>query len=167
MSSILTYVPSFGDVRALLGVSEEELEDVVLGLRIYELGLLADLARIDAGLIAAFDTASSTAVFSQTAEDKALIAAVQTFATYQVAEAVSRALSHIAPKTITDGKAMTQRQAGDLASAIRAELRLGKSSALAAVKSAYAASTSGASAVLESIVVFLAAKPASDPVLGT
>lgn len=98
---------SYDDIRAALGVSDEELSDETLSLPVYEQALLVEFDDIDLTLadtlIAALD--------SETPNDaqKRFIRAGQLFATYAVAQQLTSSLPLFAPKSLGDGKANMSR----------------------------------------------------------
>ena len=106
--SLLNYT-TYDDIRAALGVSDEELEDGVLGLQLYEDSLSFELSDIHPDLDALHTTLESTPVL--TSAQERFMAACRGFATYAVARSLTSTLPMFGPKSIEDGKA--RMEAGD------------------------------------------------------
>src|SRR5574337_1401792 len=104
---MLTLYTTYADVRAALGVDDDELTDATLGLQLYADSLDADLRDIGAGVASTYATVS--ALSSPTADQSWFIACVRSFSTYAVARALLPALPSFAPQSIEDGKARVQR----------------------------------------------------------
>ena len=97
------------EVRAALGVNDLEITDAVMGLPVYEIGLVRELNKISTSLPAAFSTASNTAEESRTELAQALVDAVRLFSVYALAKQVGVSLGVVAPKDVGDGKATLSR----------------------------------------------------------
>jgi hypothetical protein len=174
--SLLTYVASYEEVRALLGVEDEELPDARISLRVFLRSLEEGLNEIDISVSKASGTlrtefleVSQIANETRTAEERRLFDNVQAYCAYHVACDIAGALPQFSPKTITDGKAMVQRHADSPYKMVLAALESGKSKALSRLVRAYSdylvetltPSTS------EPISYFVVSTPDSDPVTGT
>lgn len=96
-------------VRAALGVSDEEISDSTLALEVYETGLLEDLYEVAANLPGTFDQVSAIVEEEQTDVQKRFIKLTRLFATYSVAKQAGAGLALFAPKTVGDGKATMSR----------------------------------------------------------
>lgn len=95
------------NIRALLGVSDEELSDDVIELDVYDKALTLDLMDVASD----FDTQYTTAKADQAvAANKRFVMVADMFASYSVAKQLCESLPNFAPRTISDGKAMQQRQ---------------------------------------------------------
>ncbi len=107
--AITTYT-AYSDVRAVLGVSQNELSDATLGLSVYELNLKAEFRLIGSGIPALFATVSS-AVEAGTATDAEVVfyETTQLFSTYAVAKQLGSSLPLFSPKEMSDGQSMMQR----------------------------------------------------------
>jgi hypothetical protein len=100
------------DVRAVFGVTSDELTDATLELGLYErnLRLELDLILNNGGtLIEAFETVSAIPENTRTAAQENLYSAVLLFSPYPVALHLASSLPLFAPKSITDGKAAISR----------------------------------------------------------
>jgi hypothetical protein len=104
---VLNQYTTFEDVRAALGVSDNELEDTVLTLKLYEDHLMSDLDDISVNLRSTFVSFSNDP--APTDAMSRLLQYARLFATYSVAKALTNTLPLFAPRAIEDGKARFQR----------------------------------------------------------
>lgn len=93
------------EVRGVLGVTDKELLDVTLDLGIYEINLRYVLNKVNAAVVAQFNTVNGTSEASRTTVQAAFWDAVKLFSPYVVAFQLMPGLPLMAPKNITDGKA--------------------------------------------------------------
>lgn len=118
--AITTYIPSFNDVRALLGVSIKELKDATIGLPVYEFQLeskLDDLhpvivdkyAELLAKKQAAEEHPDDPAYPPLTKTERKMVGATQVYSAYQTAMLLVISLPIFAAKRLTDGKAEGER----------------------------------------------------------
>lgn len=98
---------TYSEIRAALGVSDEELADATLALPIYEEHLRADLEDISLSLIDTYNAVRAEAVPS--AAQSRFLAAVHLFSTYSVAKHLTNALPLFSPRSVEDGKARMER----------------------------------------------------------
>lgn len=105
---ITQYTP-YGAVRAVLGVSANELADNVLDLTLYEVMLTEDLDLLGASMISDYGVAKALA--TPTAISTRFVRVLQAYASYQVAYSLLGSATMFAPKDITDGKATMARVA--------------------------------------------------------
>lgn len=106
--AIDTYT-TYSEIRAVCGVSDEELEDVTLGLSVYDIGLKMALTAVGAGIPALFATVSALTKVSRTESQQSFYEAVKLFAPYAVGMQLRSALPMLGPKSISDGKASMSR----------------------------------------------------------
>jgi hypothetical protein len=107
----LSEFTTFGDVRASLGVTSDELDDATLSLRLYDFSLRADLDSLSLDLIPTF---RSLAELTDPSEDEIrFLEMVQLFATYSVAHQLISSLPMFAFKEVSDGKASDVRFSQD------------------------------------------------------
>lgn len=113
--AITTYT-TYGDIRAVLGVSIDELPDSVVSLGVYENALLVAMTG-KSGIIDP-DTEERNlvdqytylkAILVPTSADLRNIALIEQYAAYVVATTLCGSLSMFAPKTQADGKATLTR----------------------------------------------------------
>ena len=95
------------EVRATVGVSDEEIPDATLDLALYARALEYELTQLGSSLISDFTTAAAAG--SPTANQTALVSAVKLFAPFAVGNQLAAALPLMAPKMISDGKASFSR----------------------------------------------------------
>lgn len=105
---LITDYTSFDEVRAALGVSEEEIEDVTLDLPMYTEMLLIDIEDVNMAIPALYATLK--VAFPLTSDQERFMQTAHLFATYSVARQLTTTLPLFSPEQITDGKAMTRRQ---------------------------------------------------------
>lgn len=159
----LSNYTSFDEIRAALGVTDNELEDLTLELALYETGLIADLDDISPDLNAQFIALLSEA--APTAQQERFVSTTRVFATYAVAKTLTNTLPMFGPKSVEDGKARMERFTDpyrDVIKSVNSQFekwrdRLAKTfEALGQVSEARVARP-----------YVLAVTPASDPILGT
>ena len=115
--SLLNYT-TYDDIRAALGVSDEELEDGVLGLQLYEDSLRFELDDVHPDLVALHTTLESTPVL--TSAQERFMASCRGFSTYAVARSLTSTLPMFGPKSVEDGKARMERFADPYKATIEA-----------------------------------------------
>lgn len=106
MTAITVYT-TYNDIRAALGVSDEELDDATLGLNLYSDALQSELQDIDSTLPSTFATVKALA--SPTDAQARFLQEARLFATYCVARQLTTSLPLFAAKSVTDSKAAMQR----------------------------------------------------------
>lgn len=157
---------SFDDVRAALGVSDDEIEDTTLSLDLYAFNLVAELEGISLTLPADYAAQKETSPSTWSDIQNRFHQSVRVFSAYAVAKQALTALPLFAPKEQTDGKAGVVRFAqnpykdtitGVLVSYDQARLRL---------VTAYGAITSLIPIAVTRPYLHVAV-PQRDPVLGT
>ena len=159
--SILDYT-TYDGIRAVLGVSTDELEDATLDLEIYDSGLVLDLEDVDLGLSEAYLALPAT----RTATQDRFHRTVRMFAAYSVARQLTASLPMFGPKDISDGKATVTRFADSPYKEVTKRVKEGFDSARTRLEKSYAALTS-ASYTLTIPTFMSVVSPASDPVTGT
>lgn len=100
---------SADEVRAVLGVSPEELEDQTLELGIYLNQLQFDLADVGVTLEATYLAIKDLEVSNRTAVQQKLFNVTSVYSSYFVSRLLLTSLPVFAPKQITDGKASQVR----------------------------------------------------------
>jgi hypothetical protein len=111
------YTYTTGDeIRAALGVSSLELKDSQLELNIYGELLFQEMSAVT-GVLAP-DTVTRdlaghysyiSGLVTKTTNQNLMLSYIRTFSTYVVASKVASTISLLAPKTISDGKALMTR----------------------------------------------------------
>lgn len=156
---------SHDDIRAALGVSEDEIEDATISLPLYENNLAVELDEIDLDL--ATDHATVKALVTKTDAQNRFLRAAQLFATYAVAKQLTASLPLFSPKEISDGKASMVRFAQNPYKDTIAEVLRQYQANRVRLEKAYAdinATTAAPTTVLPYLTV---SSPDSDPVTGT
>lgn len=110
--TILDYT-TYEDVRAALGVSDEELEDETLALTVYSSGLAEDLFDVATSLVQTYETIRDKDEADRTEKESRVYSLTRLFATYSVARQVGTALPMFSPKSMSDGKASMSRFSGE------------------------------------------------------
>lgn len=157
---------TYDDIRAALGVSDDEIEDATLSLDVYEFELIAELESVADNLIDQYGTVKALDEGMRTPVQRRFFQATRQFATYAVAKHLTVSLPLFSPKDITDGKASFSRYAAnpyektiDAVKSKAESWRLRLKEALAGVQSVTATS-------LPLLNTFVVASPATDPVTG-
>lgn len=104
---MLTTYTTYNDIRAVLGVSDEDLTDSTLSLQLYEDYLTQELEDINIDLPDTY--ATTMALPSPTQDQRRFLKACSLFATFSVARTLTASLPLFAAKQITDGKAQVSR----------------------------------------------------------
>lgn len=157
----ITQFTSYDEVRAVLGLPAKELPDATLALPLYGKILKSNLVAIGASIVT--DYATAKASYTTTAEIN-FCDAFELFALYDVAWSVCDALPSLSPRTITDGKAMLQRQLDSYKPVLDA-VQARRSLHSEALKSAYAV-VGGAVGATYTVSLFAVSTPDTDPVTG-
>lgn len=109
---ILKLIPSYDDVRAVLGVDDEELTDEQLALAVYSLQLSQGIDDVYENLPDLYKTLMEKKEQdpeSLTRLEKKILGTTQVYATYLLGSIIAPTLPIFAPKKISDGKALTER----------------------------------------------------------
>lgn len=105
----VTDYTTYAEIRAALGVAEEEVEDDTIALPLYGDTLQIDLEDIHVNLPSSYETIKQLSVPSD--DQKRFLQAAHLFATYSVARQLASALPLFSPEQIGDGKAALRRSA--------------------------------------------------------
>jgi hypothetical protein len=154
---------SYEDIRAALGVTDEELDDDTLGLQLYEDHLKADLEDVsyDVDTVHAGLEGASTL----TATEERFMRASRLFATYSVAKALTNTLPMFGQKSVEDGKAKVERFTDPYRAtvlAVNSEFERWRSKLKATYEAIGQVATTTSSRVYA-----MAVTPSSDPITGT
>lgn len=105
---MLTQYTSYDDIRAAIGVAEEEITDSVLELHTYELVLEFDLSDIGAFVPTIqqhfLDLTNTTTTPTPSVDEERFISMLQVYAAYVIARHLLMTLKMFAPQTIKDSK---------------------------------------------------------------
>lgn len=157
---------TYAECRAALGTNDKEIDDVVLVLPMYALGLVADLEDISSTLVADYTTIAALTANVRTAAQQAVYDAVRLFAPYSVASLLASSLPMFAPKQITDGKAgMTRDSSAPYKEAIKdAKTKFDRFRARLLAK--YTTFKSNTSIAAVALPLMRVSSPTSDPIAG-
>lgn len=97
------------EVRAALGVSDDELKDAVIELPLYENALTKEAAEIGTDCMADYRTVDAIEETDRTTVQQDFHMAFSLFSTFAVARKMTVSLPLFSPKTIGDGKAAATR----------------------------------------------------------
>lgn len=161
----ITSYTSYDEVRAVLGVSTDELEDSTLALALYDYGLQAELKDIGPGLPADFAIVSAIAEGSRTTAEQWFFQNTKLFAAYAVAKQLGTALPLFGPKDISDGKATVSRFADSPYREVLKRVEREYGAAKTRLESAYAQYNSSSNTPV-SRNYLMASSLSTDPVTG-
>ena len=161
---ILDYT-TYDDVRAVLGVEEDELENETLGLQIYASGLESDLYDLNPSFTVLYTDIKVKDEATRTDIEKRVLSLSTAFATFSVAKQLSYSLSMFAPRSIADGKSTLTRFSGepyqDVIDYVNSQYMLARSRLQAALDELLTQTRASAAAS-----IFFAVSPNYDPVTG-
>lgn len=106
---MITTYTTYDEVRATLGVSNEEIEDTTLALPIWSTNLDFSLDEFSTALVSTYEAIAAKAENTRTAVEKKIYAGTRLFATYTVADDLLKSLPMFSFKRLTDGKAEAER----------------------------------------------------------
>ncbi len=162
---MLTPYTTSEQVRAVFGVTEEELTDATLDLPLYESGLRNELAAIGASCAADYKTVADIATASLTTVQQNFIDAVVLFAPVAVGSMLAQSLPLLVVKSVTDGKAGIIRHSDSPFEGVINACRKNYERYRQGLGKAYAAyKVQVAPFVLLTPITFVGAAPSSDPV---
>ena len=107
--AILQNYATADEIRAVLGVSPEELEDTTLALPIYVRQLQFDLTEVGGGVEAAYLAVAAKSLSSRSITEQKLYDVTAVYSSYVISRLLLTSLGIFAPKQITDGKASQTR----------------------------------------------------------
>jgi len=110
---MLTDYTTYDEIRAVLGVSTDELEDEVLALPLYASHLQGELEDVALALPSAYIAVITIPEASRTDVQQRFALATALFSAYAVAKQLSASLPLFSPKDITEGKASVARFGND------------------------------------------------------
>ena len=111
---LIDYIPSYDDVRAVIGADTEDLEDTEIELKVIELQLVDILDSISENLIDIFKTISvkmEDPLQTTTKLERKIVGTLQVLSTYYVALVLAPTFPVKILRKITDGKATGERTA--------------------------------------------------------
>ena len=105
----ITDLTTYPDVRAVLGVSDEELEDAELALSVWSTNMTLKLYDLTPTFETLFDSIELIPENSRTAIQQRFFITAKLYGAYLVADDLLVSLPMFSFKSITDGKAETER----------------------------------------------------------
>ena len=106
---MLTEFTSYEEIRAVLGVSPEELEDVTLSMPLYEQLLKLEIESVGVGIVAAFQTVSVLSPPARTAPQQLLYDVARLYSAYAIANHLLTSLPYFGELRIQDERAQKER----------------------------------------------------------
>lgn len=103
----------YSDIRAALGVSDDELDDNTLALSMYSMGLDEDLYDVSTSLTTLYEQIVEKPENDRSVQEGRVYKLVRLFSTYSVAKQLGSALPMFSPKSLSDGKASMSRFSGE------------------------------------------------------
>lgn len=159
--SITTYT-TYNEIRAVLGVSDADIEDSTLALAIYSNLLNSDLESINSNFISLHQTIAGEA--SQTDAQQRFLRNTSSFATFSVAKSLLAAMPMFAVEKMSDSKATGERfdeAQKDTAKRIEAMYDSSRAALIASVGEVGSSATT-----TRTFSLFAVSSPATDPVTG-
>lgn len=112
--SLFTYT-TYEEVRAVLGVSDNELADVTLELPLYSQHLELELEAVYESLPSMYTVIKAIDPTLRTSKEQKLFDIVQVYSAYATGKILLVSAPRFAPKKITDGRAEVERVADPFA----------------------------------------------------
>lgn len=110
---MLTDYTTYDEIRAVLGVSNKDIQDSTLALALYDRLLLIDLDSLDStagsGVRTLYTTISGISQGSRTADQQRYYELVQVYSAYSVSNTLLTSLPYFAVQRVTDGRAEAER----------------------------------------------------------
>jgi hypothetical protein len=101
------------EIRAFLGVSDDEIEDVTILLPVYSTNLEAELRELNTSVITTYQVVHAKAPVDRTSAEEWFHSVMSMFAANSVARQLCTSLPLFAPREIGDGKAHATRWSQD------------------------------------------------------
>lgn len=161
---MLSDYTNYNDIRAVLGVADEELPNDTLEIEVNRLALQLDLSSLSPTLPA--DYLSIQAAATRTASEQAVYDAVRLYAPFAVASQLLQSLPMFAPREINDSKTKIVRDSNSPHAETAARCALNYAKYREHLRVSYGAYKQVTTARTANFPFFLGAKPATDPVTG-
>ena len=153
------------DIRAVLGVNDEELEDSTLGLEVYSISLEGELEDVAVSLPSEYATVAAIDEAARTDAQRRFYLATRLFATYVVAQQLGSGLPMFGPKDITDGKAGVSRFADSPYKQTIEEVKRQYKKSRRRLEDAFSAVTSTSANTTVFRTFMVVSSPSTDPVV--
>lgn len=155
-------------VRAIFGVSAEEIADMTLDLPLYQKNLELELDDVSPTLRADYTTVATILPGALTAVQQAFLDGVTLFAPYAVGKQITTGLPLFAAKQVTDGKAGVTRNSDSPFQQQVSDCKKFYERFRQSLEKRYAAyKTTSAPDEIGAPKMFAISSPSSDPVAGT
>ena len=161
---LITDYTSYDEIRAALGVSEDDIEDATLALPLYADILAVELEDISLDLPDTYATLKDNPTPSLL--QRRFLQSARLFATYAIAKHLSGSLPLFSPETVTDSKVSVKRFTSPYKDVI-ANVGEQYGRFRKRLEEAYAAVSSTTATARTPKVYFSVSAPSSDPVTGT
>lgn len=158
---------TYGDIRASLGVSSDDITDATLSLSLYESSLVAEIDDVDAGIADAYADLKDSDITTLERVEQRFVQAVRLFATYAVAKQLTAALPMFGPKEHTDGKASVTRFSNDPYKETVKKIEEQYGTFRQRLEASFKALSSSTAAAAPLRTYMTVSVPTSDPVTGT
>ncbi len=162
----ITDYTSYAEIRGVLGVSDDELEDTTLSLDVFADNLVMELEGISTSLPDEYATVSDILEDDRTAVQQRFYRLTRLFSTYAVGKQLGSSLPMFGPKDITDGKASISRFADSPYRTVQKEIRDKYDDLRAKLAEAYA-TLSYSTATVTRRVMMAGVSLSTDPVTGS
>jgi hypothetical protein len=163
---LITDFTTYDEVRSVLGINSDELEDNTIALPLYQRMLEVEINAINSGIITQYVTiAAITPASSRTTIQQALYDAVQLFAVYSTARQLGTSLPMFGPKEISDSKTLVARFTNDPYKVTLDKVETLYGRVRDNLQEAYA-NLSSSTLTSASRTYFSVASPSTDPVTG-
>lgn len=160
---MLTQFTTFDEVRAVLGVADEELEDETLSQPLYERQLVLDLEDIALALPDQFHIVSAIQYPNRSSTQKRFFDLVQLFSAYAIGKHLLTSLPYFGELRMEDGRSQKER-VRDPYQLTREGVLAGFNSVRLRLEAAYAGLVGGTAAGRATRSYLLSTGLATDPV---
>ncbi len=151
------------DIRAVLGVSDNELSDETLSLEVYSSNLSMELEDIGTTLATQYEVVRAKLEASRTSNETRFFTATRMFAVYATANQLGSSLPMFSPKDISDSKTAVGRFSDSPYKETLKRVSEGYESNRARLMRSYVAM--GSSVTMTSRVFMSVSQPSTDPVV--
>ncbi|OFV49702.1 MULTISPECIES: hypothetical protein [Oligella] len=162
---MLTDYTTHEDIRAVLGVEEDEINNSTIELDVFITGLESDLHELNPTLDSTFKVIKSKQPEDVTPLERRVVNLTKAFATYSVAKQLANALPMFAPRIISDGKSSLTRFSGEpfkeVIEGIDSQYKLARSRLLAVLDELQSESK-----IISTRSILFVSSPSYDPVTG-
>lgn len=162
----LTDYTTYDAIRAVLGTTEDELEDGTLALEMYSTYLRMEFEDIHLNIPAEYVTVAGIQEATRTVAQQRFYEVSRLFAAYAVAHQLRTSLPMFGPKDVSDGKATTGRFADSPYKVTLENVRKEYDRLKTRLGTAFAA-LSASSTTTPTRNLFGISSPATDPVTGS